>query len=318
MNRAICLFVLFVLSIFGSAHCFIYQMNVLRREGSGGQHQYLLGLSDYHDKHHPDTNAQRNQLRQLLTDCKDCDGYVIVEDLSAANSSTGCKGCGQFLINSRGGILGGLSNMCQEMGVPVNNAEYRFCRVAAFGPILNRTFLRQGTRRSSAMITVDAIRNEILQQVNRIKMFDIDASLKSLYAKHLEKIVFTVQEFHLNKHPNMDAEQYLIAHTRPLTRDRALKKLLTFDNLLIDLDIVHTVLQARDKNVILIVAGGAHIKNSFALLERVGYKQMYKSSNSYTKEFNLERCLGSPIVGGKYCVKPEAVDLKAAGQFFKR
>ena len=85
--------------------------------------------------------------------------------------------------------------------------------------------------------------------------------------------------------------------------------MLTFDSGLLDICFVHGVLQAKDKEVVLIVAGGAHINNVCELLQTNGYKSIYNTPAAYIREHNLNGCIGSRIIDENYCIKPEAVDL---------
>src|SRR5438067_12099514 len=153
MNNRPKIFMYSILMIYLPCCAFIYRIDILQPTNS--KDQYILCLSDFHDKTHPATHPQQKYLDSLLDQLVKKNAYVLVEDLSSPNTKSGITGCGSFSVDSRGGILGGLTNTCKEKQIPVENVEYRFCRVAAFGPVLNNPNKSPSSLESTHKITVD-------------------------------------------------------------------------------------------------------------------------------------------------------------------
>lgn len=294
-------------------HTFIYRIDALQPIHS--QYPLILCLSDFHDKTHPETHPQQRYLDNLLDQLVKKNAYVLVEDLSSPNTKTGVTGCGNFSVDSRGGILGGLSTTCKQKNIPVENVEYRFCRVAAFGPVLNHPNQSPNTLESANRISIDAIYAEIKQAIERVQLFRDGPDLQKYYTQTINQILNELINLHLQGKSHTSIADYLTQQTTPVMRPDALKRLLTFDSGLLDTSFVHAVLQAHDKDIIAIIAGGAHINNVCEVLEKNGYKRIHNTPVAYVQDHNLTSCIGSRIIDENYCVKPQAVDLHAIDQF---
>jgi len=264
---------------------------------------------------HPETSTQRAYLDNLLDQLAKKNAYVLVEDLSSPNTMSGLTGCGNFSVDSRGGILGGLSTTCQQKQIPVENVEYRFCRVAGFGPVLNNPNKSPSTLDSANKITIDAIHTEIKQAITRVQSFPNDLNVQKYYNQSADNVLNELKRLNLNNKTDINIANYLMQKTTPLMRPDLLKRLLTFDSELMDMIFVNAVLQAKNKNIILIIAGGAHINNVCELLEKIGYKRIFNTPVSYVQEHNLNGCIGSRIIDENYCIKPQAVNLDQIDQF---
>jgi hypothetical protein len=314
-----------------ACHSFIYRMDVLDKQQSPISqnidildknqpipfNQLILGLSDFHDKTHPATHAQQAYIDGILDRLKHIKALVLVEDLSSPNTATGLIGCGSFSVDSRGGILGGLSTKCKEKGIPVQNIEFRFCRVAAFGPVLNHLNKAPNTLEPANKITINTIYKEIQQAIAHIQLFSDGPNVQKYYNEYIDEVLKELNQLHLNNTSTINIADYITQQAPSFTRLDTLRRLLTFDSSLLDMNFVHAILQASDKQIILIVAGGAHINNVCELLEKIGYKRVYNTPVSYVQEHNLNECIGSRIIDETYCVKPEATDLKTIDQFIK-
>lgn len=297
-------------------HAFIYHIDILRQwKPMYNHYQYILCLSDFHDKSHPETDHQLTYLKRLLNTLAHKNIYVLVEDLSSPNTITGLAGCGNFSIDSRGGILGGFSATCKNKGIPVDNVEYRFCRVAAFGPVLNNLTKPLNSLPPAHTITMNAIQTEIEHTIQRIQSFHDGPIIQHYYDINTEQVRNELTRLHIDTQSQKTIANYLTQQAPPMIRQNSLKHLLTFDSSLLDIQFVHLVIQAQDKNIIVIIAGGAHITNVCELLQKIDYEHLYKSPLTYTHEHNLSGCIGSRIVDENYCVKPQAADLHEIDQF---
>jgi len=297
---------------------YIYEVQALRKWDPQTQcYHYVVGLSDFHDKQHPATKPQRGYIEALIKNCDTKKTAVLLEDLSSPNWY-GEQKCGSFRVDSRGGLLGGLSDVCKQHKVAVDNVEYRYCRVAAFGPVLNNARTRLDSFQSTRAIPMQAIAQEIVRQLRQIEEYNDHPTLNKQYIAHVARIKALMQKFHISEHPQMSAVDYLESHTKEAKREQALKMLLVFDSMLLDFHLVHAVLKTQQqKDTVLAIAGGSHIKNMAALLQKVGYEPVHVSTIVYEKESDPSMCTQMPVVNGSYCVKPQAVDLRVVEQFFK-
>lgn len=302
----------------GTCSAYIYHTQVLRKWDPTARHyHYVIGLSDFHDKFHHATQQQRAAIEQLITKCSNKPVELLVEDLSSPNWQ-GEQRCGSFKVDSTGGLLGGLSSVCKQNNVAVNNVEYRYCRVAAFGPVLNNMRTQVDAFPSTKNIPMQAIYQEIMQQIEQIKAYNDHPLLQKYYQAHIARIMAIMHKFHIPAHLNMSASDYLTAHTDDAMRHQALKQLLVFDSTLLDFHLVHAVINTqKNKQAALVVAGGSHIKNMAALLEKIGYQTVHNTTITYDKERDANQCIQMPMVNGQYCVKPQAVDVRIVEKFIE-
>lgn len=298
---------------FGNA--FIYQVDVLKKWDAGrNRYHYVIGCGDFHDKAHQATQVQQKKIDALLTQCDANNTKVILEDLSC-RGSYGRVSCGPFRINSRGGILGGLTDKCQRLGLPVDNIEYRYCRVVSLSPLLKNLQSNPHTFNSTRMTKVSALLNEVHGIMHEVHGYNDGPVLNQQYKKGLHEVKEHINKLRFLNNAHNSIAQYLENKTTPANRLGIIKWLLTFDSGLLDLKLAHTVINSLDKEKILIFAGGSHIVRTTQLLQKVGYKKVYSSSVSFNREYDLRRCLGSHITRGKFCVKPQPIDLDIVKKF---
>ena len=124
-------------------------------------YQLIIGIGDYHDKTHPVNAEQRTYLESFIKNCRKAASKVIVEDLSSINND-GKGVCCNFAINAYGGVLGTLADIARLQSVDVDNVEYRFCRVAGIGPLLNNRVVR--TTRALPSNAINSIPDETRQR----------------------------------------------------------------------------------------------------------------------------------------------------------
>ena len=296
---------------------FIYDIQVLKKwDKARGRYHYFIGCSDFHDKKHQSTKSQRKDIDAFISSLDVRNTKVILEDLSSKNTQNR-KTCGRFMVNSRGGILGGLSDKCHNLGLEVANVEFRYCRVTSLGPVLNN--LRKELRDFPSVreIKVATMVKEIDSVVQEIRKYDDGISLKRQYDQLIRKVLPEVKALHMRQHPNHTIAEYLVAHSKGKTRLGLLKRLFTFDSALLDARLAHEVHNAKGKKYVVAFAGGAHINKVGQMLEKIGYERVHSMQVTYERERDVKRCLGSNLVSGKYCVKPQPISLDLLNTFIK-
>jgi hypothetical protein len=290
-----------------STYAFIYEVKVLKKwDAAHKRYHYFIGFSDFHDKQHNVTPVQIEAIQQLLRQMPRQETKVIVEDLSTENHC-GRKSCGRFFLNSSGGILGGLAQTCKAYRLDVENVEYRYCRVIALGPLLHNLKADVSSIPSLKGVQVSDIMQEVQSTADQIKRYNDGSTLSKWYAQHLRDIAVHIERLKMEQYKNMSMAQYVGKHTTQANRLKTLKYLLTFDSDLLNVLMVHYIQAAADKERVLAFAGGTHIMHVVEMLKKLGYQEVYSTKPEYFREHNLEKCLGSNVTDGAFCVRPHPV-----------
>lgn len=288
---------------------FVYEVKIMRKwDAEHNRYHAFIGISDFHDKTHAINGVQLTKIKELLGKCDKNDVKIAVEDLSSPNNS-GRFACGRFFVNSRGGILGGLADESRALKIDVLNPEHRYCRVVTLGPVLNNLKEPLDKFPSATMTPMAALVQEIGDVVNEIRTYEDGFVLKKIYEDSIKDVIKQLQALHLDKHINVSVAAYLHAHSQEHNRLDLLKRLLTFDSGLLDLKLVHSVISSKNKAKYVAIAGGAHINRTCELLAKVGYEPVQTTKVTYMKEHDLQRCLGSNIIEGAFCVKPQPISI---------
>ncbi len=296
-----------VMSIPCMSYPFIYKIVVLRTLNPGQKPHYIIAASDFHDKSHTANIVQRNTVETLLARCNKDTTRVLVEDISSSGSG-GRRSCGNFIIQSKGSLLGGLAHDCRLMGLDVNNVEYRYCRVASLGPILRNPQACLFDLVPVARIPIAALLNEVTATMNEIQSYNDGKVLNAYYRKNIKKVMPAIDALRLPIHAQKSVASYFDIQKPSVDQSLLLKTLLIFDSSLLDVKFVHDVINTH-KNIVIIFAGGAHIDGVCTMLNKIGYKPIYNKTSSVMHEYNLKNCLGSHIVNGSFCIKPQPLDV---------
>jgi len=305
-NRALCVGICGL--FFSGSYAFIYEVKVLKKwDQARNRYQYFIGCSDFHDKRHDATSSQVAAIKGLLKAAPKDHTKIIVEDLSTENNC-GRKACGRFFLNSRGGILGGLTQTCKSYHLMVDNIEYRYCRVIALGPLLHNLKADVSTMPTLRNIHVRDILEETQATVDEIKQYKDDKRLAAWYAQTIKELEPHIQRLQMRKHSSDTIAQYVRSYASQKTLLKMLKYLLTFDSTLLDVKMIHSVQSAANKERIIAFAGGTHIGHVVDMLKKMGYEEVYATKSKYFREHNLDKCLGSQIADGGFCVRPHPIE----------
>ncbi len=257
---------------------YIYRLCIVKKKANKQfqRPQWIILLGDYHDKNHPANNIQRAYLDTLLQKCVACKGKLIVEDLSSINND-GRMICCNFGINCAQGILGQLASKARELGVPVDNVEFRYCRVAGIGPLINNIKSNPHSFKSSSLITILSVYQEIIDEIEKIKKYDDGKKLNAFYKRTVAEVRSLLAKMDLcNK--KMSIAQHC-AQLQSGAYRQELEKLCIFDSALIDTKIMHSI-ACCDAPFIFVVAGGSHIDQVHALLQRIGGESVFISTDN--------------------------------------
>ncbi len=303
------LFLAFGLITTSLTQAFIYELKIVRLwDKQNKRYIYFVGCSDYHDKQHRVTAAQLAAINNLLGDADPKKVKIIIEDLSCKDNGERSY-CGNFLINSRGGILGGLAQKCCARGFTVVNAEHRYCRVCALGPLLNNPQVNPHTCASVKATLVKALACEVEKVITEIQGYKDGSMLQARYAAVIRSVRNRLRSWQRSLQAQLSVADYVEQHSKQPNRLDFVKELLTFDSGLIDARMVHAALNAGDHTTVVAFAGGAHITRVIEMLIKWGYELVYETDVRYIHEHDLKKCVGSTIVNGTYCVRPEPISL---------
>lgn len=239
------------------------------------KHQFIIAFADYHLKSHPSNKEQRIYIESLLKKCAAVKGKLIVEDLSSANNE-GKMMCCKFGVNCSEGVLGQLADKARALGIDVDNVEYRYCRVAGIGPLLNDGKAKPHSFKSSSTITISSLHKEVVDEIEKIKKYDDGKFLNNLYKNTISKVQTALQKMKFNNHA-MTVADYCKSLCHKQYRQE-LEKLCIFDSALIDMNIMHAIATCPDAPFIFIITGGSHTEQVNAFLKRMGYKSIVKKS----------------------------------------
>ncbi len=290
-------------------HAYIYQAIVMKKWHQNLQrYHYFIGLGDFHNKKHPINAEHREQLQALFARMDKNNTKVLTEDLSVANSD-GCFASNGFFVNSRGGVLGGLTETCRNFGVDADNLEYRYARVCALGPVLNNLKQNPFNFPSTCKIRIGDLTNEINNELDRISLFQDDSKLNSWYKEQCKKIEQKVCAFDWSSCTDATVAEYLSCAHRPMLP--FLNRLLTFDAGLLDMKIVHEIVKNKQVERVCAIAGGSHIDRASKALKKIGYTSVFQTKPIFQRATSID--VGGSARAGK---KPQAISLDALQKFF--
>lgn len=295
--------------------CYIYEVQRMVKKNQGNE-SIFIGLSDFHDKSNPINKSQLQELDNALSGLNANKTKFVVEDLSSRNTQ-GRYACGNYFINSRGGILGGLSEAMHSKGLAVDNIEFRYCRVTSLGPILNNLHAPLSSFAPVMNTKVGNLIDEINLTIEEIRTYNDGLALKKLFEVTIKEIYAQLVVLNMQSCCTMNVAEYMQKYSTQANRLELLKKLLTLDSSLIDFKLVHAIVNAGRASKVIAIAGGSHIVRVCELLEKVGYKKAAVTNIKYAKEFDLQRCLGSHIIEGSYCVKPRPLEAREISRAIK-
>lgn len=276
------------------------------------ERQLVVGLGDYHLKSHPANKDQRLYIESLLKRCIGKKVKFIVEDLSSVNND-GRMICCNFSVNCSEGILGQLANKARSLGVAVDNIEYRYCRVAGIGPLLNNLKANPQAFRSSATILMTSLYKEIVDEIEKIKKYNDGKLLNNLYKRAVSSVHTALLKMDFTKKKTV--AEYCTQLQRKQYRQE-LEKLCIFDSALIDMNIMHAIAASPEVPVIFVLAGGSHIEQVSSMLQKAGYESLLKTS--VTTKPMVTKALNSDTVSSVTGLHPEPVDLAIIEKFMEK
>lgn len=297
---------------------FIFEIHSIRKKDS--QHdgpEWVIGLGDLHDKRHPSNQSHKQAIMRFLFSLPKGQVKILTEDLSSPGSF-GRKECGNFYVNSRGGVLGGFTQDCAHHGFDTENHEFRYCRVSSLGPVINNLQTDVARLGSPAVIKLAALHDEIQREIEQIRHFDDGPVLKKAYDHNIAYTKKMLAKLRITPNDQTSVADYIKKHIPNDKLIDCIKALLTFDSELLDCKLVHAIKQEKHKKYVIIIAGGAHVKRVCDLLLKDGYEKhiSYDAQDEHVTDKN--RCIGRSLVDGAYCIMPKAVDLSCLPACCKR
>lgn len=266
MRVIIKFFVIMVLLITNNNFGYFYYACVVKII-KNNKPQYIILFSDYHDKMHDANKNHRRALECLLKKNKSCNVKLIVEDLSSINND-GRMICCNYGINCARGVLGHLANKARALGICVDNVEYRYCRVASIGPLINNIQADPHSFRSSTGIKLGMLYNEIINEIEKIKRYDDGKKLNVFYKHAVAQVRNTLCKMKLCSKDKTATVAHYCAQLHQEKYRQKLENLCIFDSALIDINIMHSIMSSAEP-IIFVVAGGSHIQQVHALLKQI-------------------------------------------------
>lgn len=291
---------------------YIYHAVVMRKwYAELNRYHYFIGLGDFHYKQHPANRQHLDELHQLLAGSSKDSLKVLTEDLSVAND-IGRRGAQGFSINSRGGLLGGLTDICRGYGIHTQNLEYRYARVCALGPLLNNMSHDPYSLDSMRKLSVRDLSDEIYTELDRIALFDDGPQLQSWYASCVREVEKKMVSFNWPSYQRASVAEYVSRNKKPL--GPFLQNLLTFDASLLDIKIVHEIVQHADVERTCAIAGGSHIDRASKALQKIGYTSVWHTQSGCGVVSAIDA--GPDSYKIDHAIKPAPISLHLLKKFF--
>lgn len=295
-----------------SLDAYIYHAVVMRKwHADLNRFHYFIGLGDFHHKQHPANQQHLDELQQLLVGSQNGSLRILTEDLSVAND-IGRRGVQGFSINSRGGLLGGLTDVCRGYGIDTQNLEYRYARVCALGPVLNDTSRDPSSFDSTRRLSVGDLTDEIYTELDRIAQFRDGPDLQAWYTSCVREVEKKMAFFNWPAYQRASVAEYVSHTKKPLVP--FLQNLLTFDAGLLDVKIVHEIMQHSDVERTCAIAGGSHIDRAGKALQKIGYTSVWHTTSDGAAMSAID--VGPEAYKAEYAIKPAPISLDLLKKFF--
>lgn len=279
------IFIIMLLLIANNSFGYFYYALVKKGINKNGLLQCIILLADYHDKAHRANKDQRTYLESLLKKYRKHNVKLIVEDLSSVNND-GRMICCNFGINCTDGVLSHLANKARSLGIAVDNVEYRYCRVAGIGPLINNTDIDPHSFRSSCGITLFSLYKEIIDEMEKIKKYNDGKKLNDYYKRAIRHVRAHLSKMNIDDIDHNKTVAHYCAQLRSSTYRKKLENLCIFDSALIDSNVMHSIM-CCDMPIIFVVAGGSHIVQVNKLLEKMSYESVFVVSSNNQEPIDI-------------------------------
>lgn len=279
-------FIVMFLLLANNSHGYFYYLCVVKKTAHKNVYpQHIILLADYHDKTHAANKSQRAYLESLLKKYSNKKIKLIVEDLSSINND-GRMICCNFGINCAAGVLGHLANKARSFGIDVDNIEYRYCRVAGIGPVINNTAVDPHTIKSACGITLASLYKEIIDEINKISRYDDGKKLNHFYKRAVADVRSQLSRMKLCGINSKKTVAHHCAQLKCSDYRKQLEKLCIFDSALIDSNIMHAISNSK-ASIIFVVAGGSHIEQVNNLLKKMGYETVFVLPDNHQQPIDI-------------------------------
>ena len=215
--------------------------------------------------------------------------------------------CCNFAINAYGGVLGTLADIARLQSVDVDNVEYRFCRVAGIGPLLNNPQSRPYEFASAVSIKMDSLYKEVSEELERVSRYDDGKRANAWYKPLITEVKKSFNQLKLDPVMKQTVAHYCASIFKN-NYVKQLEKLCIFDSPLIDIKIMHSILSSPDKSMIIVAAGGSHIEKMNEFLASMGYKKIIVPKSFY-HHTNIDTTVSARNKKDMHA-RPPAVNLK--------
>jgi hypothetical protein len=210
--------------------------------------------------------------------------------------------------------LGQLAHKGRSIGIPVDNVEYRYCRVASIGPLLSNLKANPQSFRSSATISTLSLHKEIADEIEKIKKYNDGKYLNAIYRRTVGFVGDILSKMGFEAEQSCSVAQYC-SRLKSQQYRQELEKLCIFDSALIDMNIMHAIAASPETSFIVVVAGGAHIEQMGAMLRRIGYESVFKSLQPSSP--TIKKVLNSDSASASSDIHPQPIDISIIDRFIR-
>lgn len=307
----------YVFGVYSCSFSFIYEISVLRLKNPSNTGHYFIGCGDFHTQNHSFTAIQKQGVisqfsRQINKKIK-----ILVEDLSSKTVMSE-RVCGPFSGGDNNGILAGLSQQLEQLGLHVKNVEYRYVRVASLSEILNNVTANPYSFRSACAFRVSVLIDEAMKIIREVEQYNDGLILNLIYQQGCACVEQMISSLLLNKQKGKTVASFCHDNSTLFNRIPFLRKLLTFDSSLVDFRLLHEIVNADDEQTVIAFAGGTHIKRVCHILKKIGYEEVESVSVTYPYIFDIRSCCeGGNLASITSSVCPNPIGLELLEKYLE-
>ena len=153
---------------------------------------------------------------------------------------------------------------------------------------------------------------EVVDEIEKIKKYDDGRELNGLYKRTaatvlnaLSKVAFNTQATIAHYSGKLPQKEYR----------QELEKLCIFDSALIDMKIMHSIAASPEAPFIFVAAGGSHIEQMSAMLNKMGYESIFATPQ--VAPFTIKKIVNAGAANGSSDNAPQPVDITLIDRFIK-
>lgn len=262
-------------------HAYIYRVDILiKKMAFNNTVQHIFLLSDWHDFPNKISTHQRSVVTKFCAQ-KKSEIHVIVEDIGSDEAGLSQGVCQGITIGCGDGLLAGFAQWCRTNRVPCTNVEFRYCRVGACMPVLHSEILTSNDHKKYNTISLHAV-------INEAEVIKKNIIQKRLPYGDIKKPMFRYND----AYRSYNLDDYLNRnYVGDITKKKFVEQLLISDSYLIDERIIEAIMRYQKIPILVVIAGGSHVK----VVRKYLISNGYRIKNTYEQGGKVSQMVPTPL-----------------------